>query len=330
MFAEKQKFQRLLHEQMKDESHESRNEFHLISVISFPASRVSRLTAKITRRISTITIALVGMVLFSALSSVTLARTLQASPRTQPSPAPQPSPSPSTQEPEAAVDYNPTRAVFFSIREEYRNLTNGAWNNRIVLRKDTVVLKGKPKGNRTGFLLRTDVPITTTHLGSETHTGLGDIYGQALYIPYFTRKFAFVTGSGIVLPTATHRTLGLGKWQVAPLAVPVWFLGGGKGFVQVKIQNFTSVAGVSDRPDVNALFINPLINYIPARRWLVQAEVESRTNWENDNRTDFRVGFGAGKVLAHRLFLGLKCEIPIGATRSGDWTLKITNIFYRP
>lgn len=235
---------------------------------------------------------------------------------------------PKSEQPEAGADDNPTRAVFFSVREEYRNLIGGAWNNRIVLRKDKVVLKGKFGAGRMGYLLRTDVPITTTHLGSETHTGLGDIYGQALYIPYLSRKFAFVTGSGFVLPTATHKTLGFGKWQVAPLAVPLWFLPKGKGFFQVKFQNFVSVAGVGDRPGVNALFINPTLNYLPKKRWLVQADVESITNWKNNNRTDFRVGFGAGKVLTRRFFLGLKCEVPFGGSRSGDLTFKVINIFY--
>lgn len=272
------------------------------------------LTAKTTRRNSAITVALAAA-LFLTPSSQTLSQASQSG-----SPPP---------EPEAGVDDNPTRAVFFSVREEYRNLSNGAWNNRLVLRKDAVVLKGKRGGGRTGFLLRTDVPITTTHLGSETHTGLGDIYAQALYIPYLKRKFAFVTGTGIVLPTATHKTLGLGKWQLAPLAVPVWFLPQNRGYFYVKFQDFISIAGVGDRPDVNALFINPTLNYIPARRWLVQAEVESRTNWKNDNRTDFRVGFGAGRVMTRRLFIGLKAEVPMGGTRSGDWTMKITNIFYR-
>ncbi|MCM3901151.1 MAG: hypothetical protein ND866_05550 [Pyrinomonadaceae bacterium] len=273
------------------------------------------LLAKITRRISAIAFALAGVLLVFPFSSPTLAQ------------APQPASQP--QQPEAGVDDNPTRAVFFSVREEYRNLKDGAWNNRLVLRKDTIVLKGKKAGGRTGYLLRTDVPITTTHLGSETHTGLGDIYGQALYIPYLSRKFAFVTGTGIVLPTATHKTLGLGKWQVAPMAVPVWFLPQKKGFFLVKFQDFISFAGVGDRPDVHSLFINPTLNYIPARRWLVQADVESRTNWKNDNRTDFRVGFGAGKVMTRRLFIGIKCEVPMGGTRPGDWTMKVTNIFYR-
>jgi hypothetical protein len=271
--------------------------------------------AKITRRISANVFALACVVLFISFLNPTLAQTPQAG-----SPPP---------EPEAGVDDNPTRAVFFSVREEYRNLRNGAWNNRLVLRKDAVVLKGKRVGGRTGYLLRTDVPITTTHLGAETHTGLGDIYGQALYIPYLSRTFAFVTGTGVVLPTATHKSLGQGKWQVAPLAVPVWFLKRGKGFLYVRFQDFISVAGVGDRPDVHALFVNPTLNYIPARRWLVHAEVESRTNWENNNRTDFRVGFGVGKVMTRRLFLGIKGEVPFGATRPGDWTLKVTNILYR-
>jgi hypothetical protein len=261
------------------------------------------------------TIALVAVVLFEASSNPTLAQTSQTPPQAK--------------EPEADVDDNPTRAVFFSIREEYRNLRNGAWNNRIVLRRDKVVLKGKRAGGRTGFLLRTDVPITTTHLGSETNTGLGDIYGQALYIPYLTRKFAFVTGTAIVLPTATHKTLGFGKWQVAPLAVPVWFLQRGKGYFFVKVQDFISIAGVGDRPGVHSLFIQPTLNYIPKRRWLVQADAESRTNWKNHNRTDYRVGFGVGKVMTRKLFMGIKCEVPMGATRPGDWMIKLTNIFYR-
>ncbi len=269
---------------------------------------------KFTRMTSALAFLIAGGLWFSFSARPTLAQTTSSGSQAQ--------------QPEADVDDNPTRAVFFSVREEYRSLIGGAWNNRIVLRKDKVVLKGRRGAGRTGFLLRTDVPITTTHLGAETHTGLGDIYGQALYVPYLSRKFAFVTGTGMVVPTATHKTLGLGKWQVAPLAAPVWFLPRARGFFLVRFQNYISVAGVGDRPGVNALFVNPTLNYIPARRWLMQAEVESRTNWKNANRTDFRIGFGAGKVMTRRYFIGIKCEIPMGGTRSGDWTMKITNIFY--
>ena len=86
---------------------------------------------------------------------------------------------PPPQDPEAGVEDNPTQAVFLSVRNEYRNLRNGAWNNRVIIRKDALALKGNRLARR-GFLLRADLPITTTHVGSETRTGLGDLYGQAL------------------------------------------------------------------------------------------------------------------------------------------------------
>jgi len=53
-----------------------------------------------------------------------------------------------------------------------------------------------------------------------------------------------------------------------------------EGFLQVKFQSFISIAGVSDRPDVHVLFINPTLNYLPARRWVVQADVESNNQLE--------------------------------------------------
>jgi hypothetical protein len=232
------------------------------------------------------------------------------------------------QQQEAGVEDNPTRAVFLSVRDEYRNLKDGAWNNRLILRKDALVLKGS-RAARRGFLLRADLLITTTHLGSETHTGLGDLYGQALYIPYLSRKFAFVAGSGFLFPTATHKTLGLGKWQVAPLAVPVWFLPRAKGFFLVKVQDFISIAGVGDRPDVHTLGVNPALIYVPARRWWIPIEMESRTNWKNHHKTNYRVGFGLGRVVTSKFGLEIRGEVPFGGTRPGDWTIKVAAIRYK-
>ena len=271
-------------------------------------------TARIARRISAIAFVLACAALLNPPSGPTLAQTTQQGSQAQ--------------QPEAGVEDNPTRAVFLSVRDEYRNLRDGAWNNRLILRKDALVLKGS-RAARRGFLLRADLSITTTHLGSETHTGLGDLYGQALYIPYLSRKFAFVVGSGFVFPTATHKTLGLGKWQVAPLAVPVWFLPRAKGFFLVKVQDFISIAGVGDRPDVHILGVNPALVFVPARRWWVPVEIESRTNWKNDNKTNFRAGLGLGRVITPRFGLEVRCEVPFGGTRSGDWTIKVAAIRYK-
>jgi hypothetical protein len=253
--------------------------------------------------------------------SPSLAQTTQSGSQT-------PGSQPQAQQDEAGVEDNPTRVVFLSIRNEYRNLRNGAWNNRAIIRKDALVLKGKPVVTR-GLLLRADIPITTTHIGSETRTGLGDLYGQVLYIPHITQKFAFVAGSGVVLPTATHKTLGFGKWQVAPFAAPVWFLSRRKGFFLVRTQNFISVAGVGDRPDINILFVNPTLVLRPAKRWWMPIEIESRTNWKNDKKTDFRAGLGLGRVITPRFGLEVRSEVPFGGTRPGDWTIKFAAVWHR-
>ncbi len=274
------------------------------------------LLAGITRSITGIAFAFACIVLLLALASPGLAQTTQSGSQ------------PPAQQPEAGVEDNPARAVFLSVRNEYRNLRNGAWNNQLILRKDALVLKGS-RGARNGFILRADIPLATTHLGSETHTGLGDLYLQALYIPYISRKFAFVAGSGFVVPTATHKTLGSGKWAVAPLAVPVWFLSRGKGFFLVRVHDFISIAGVGDRPDIHTLFINPVLIYVPARGWWTPIEIESRTNWKNHNKTDYRVGFGLGRVITPHFGLEVRCEVPFGGTRSGDWTIKVAGIRYK-
>jgi len=226
------------------------------------------------------------------------------------------------------AEEDPTRAVFLSVREEYRNLTNGAWNNRIVLRKDRVLLQGRRFAPR-GFLTRGDLPIATTHAGSETHTGLGDFYSQVLFVPYATRQRAFAAGTGMFFPTATDKTLGTGKWQIAPMVVPIWYLPPAKGFFLVKVQDVISFAGVGDRPDSHYFLLTPTLLYRPARRWWVVSDLESRTNWKNHNRSDFRAGFQVGRVFGGNLGFAVKPEIPFGGAKQGDWNLRLSLIRYR-
>jgi len=232
------------------------------------------------------------------------------------------------QQTQDGADEDPTRVVFLSVREEYRNLTNGAWNNRIVLRKDRVLFQGRRFAPR-GFLTRGDLPIATTHAGSETHTGLGDLYNQVLFVPHANQSFAFATGTGMFFPTATDKTLGTGKWQIAPMVAPVWYLPPTKGFFFVKAQDVISFAGVGDRPDIHYLLVTPTLLYRPVRRWWMVAALESRTNWENDNRTDFRAGFQVGRIVGGRLGFAVRPEIPFGGTKLGDWTLAFSVIRYQ-
>lgn len=221
-------------------------------------------------------------------------------------------------------DTDPTKPVFFSLRNEHYNLLNEPWQNVVILRGDRLVLRnvGLP-GNSRGFLLRADVPFVTLDNGSDTRSGLGDLYAQGLVVPSFSKAFTIAWGTGVVLPTATH-SVGSGKWQLAPVVAPVVFFGRLKGFAYVKLQDYVSVAGDEDRPDINYFLVTPTVLYRVSRTWWIVADSESRTDWKRNDITSFKSGFQLGKMLTPRFGVWVKTEVPWGPDRTGDWTLKLT------
>jgi len=231
---------------------------------------------------------------------------------------------------EPPSDSDPTQSVFLSIRNEYFNLRGDNWTNASILRMDRAWLKqrGWP-GDKVGVLTRFDLPIVTTHVAGETRAGLGDLYAQALWVPWLSRRFALAMGSGVTLPTATHRTIGRGKWQAAPLIAPVLFFPRRKGFFFVKVHQFVSIAGNKNRADVNYLLVTPTLLYRFNRRWWMLVDTEAKTNWEFDNRQSYRTGFEIGHVLKSHFAVSIKPEIPWGESREGDWTLKLILTWYR-
>jgi hypothetical protein len=156
---------------------------------------------------------------------------------------PDPTPTPQISNAQGAED-DPTKPIGFSIRNEYRNLRNGAWANGVIFRFDQVVLrKLQNPGGLKGIILRFDVPLNTVHIGTATQTGLGDIYAQAIYVPRASRGFSFAFGSGFVLPTATNTLLGTGKLVLSTTAVPSWNFPKSRRRLLIRVQNVFSVAG---------------------------------------------------------------------------------------
>ena len=105
----------------------------------------------------------------------------------------------------------------------------------------------------------------------------------------------------------------------------------------IKFQEFVSYAGDADRPDSHFLLTTPMVIYRFHRKWWIQVDTETRTDWEQHNRVSFRSGFGIGHMLSPRFGLMIKSEIPWGKHRSvgvggpeGDWRLTVSLIWYRP
>lgn len=230
---------------------------------------------------------------------------------------------------ELGQDTDPTKPVLFSLRDEYFDLPGGSWINAFILRKDTLAWQEKPiLGRARGVLLRSELPVATSHLGGETTTGLGDGYVQALLLPRLGGNFLLGIGTGLVIPTATDRRLGTGKWTIAPMIAPLWYLPR-QAYAFVKVQEFESFAGPSSRPDVSYLLITPTALWRVSRRWWMLVDSESRTSWTLDGTTSFRSGLLFGRMLTPRAGLSLKLEVPWGNHRLGDWTLKASYYYAR-
>ena len=226
------------------------------------------------------------------------------------------------------TDSDPTRPVFLSVRPEYYNLLNGVERQVLIGRFDAGVFRNKPlPGAKTGIILRFEAPLARTDTGSDSAVGLGDLYAQFLVVPYATRTFAWVIGSGFVLDTATDSLLGGGKWMVAPLVAPLWRLP--RGLFLVKLQNFSSFAGDAQRADVNFLLVTPTLLYALDRNWWVLVDTETKSNWKADGRTGVKSGFQVGRRVTSGMALWVKPEVWWGAHRDGDWNLKFGIVWYQ-
>jgi len=226
-------------------------------------------------------------------------------------------------------DSDPTKPVLFSIRPEIYNPSSSVTQTALIFRYDRAQLaKRRWLPGERGVIMRFEMPVSTTAVsGATTQAGLGDAYAQLLTVPYFSRSFAFVVGSGLKIPTASDNLLGTGKWVAGPMVVPVWFFGA--GLFLFKVQNLSSFAGSADRPDINTLLLTPTYVHRFDRTWWILADAETRTDWERSNQTAARGGLQVGHVLSQRFALWVKPEAGHDPTQGKQWNLKFGLVWYR-
>jgi hypothetical protein len=219
-------------------------------------------------------------------------------------------------------DTDPTKPVLFSLREEFTSLGENGFVNTVILRADRLVLEGLGvPGPVRGVLTRLDLPIVTFSNSSTSETGLGDIYVQALVAPRIQGNFAMAAGTGLQMPSATSNLLGQGKWIASPTIVPIWFIPR-EGYAYIKVQDWFSFAGQSNRPGVHYLTVTGLIIRRISKKWWVLFEAESNTDWKNSGSTWYKAGGLVGLMLTNRVGVWVKGDIPFGNDRIGDWSIK--------
>jgi len=180
------------------------------------------------------------------------------------------------------------------------------------------------------LITRTIVPVIyqpALFPGDDDNFGIGDIQFTGFLSPK-KPVGGWILGAGPVFqfPTATDASLGARKWTIGPSVVGLridgpWVYG-------ALVQNVWSVAG-SGASNVNAMLIQPFINYNMDDGWYLVSVPIITADWEadSDNRWLVPVGGGIGKIMR---FGNQPVNVSLQAYYNAvtpdfgpDWTLRI-------
>jgi len=122
-----------------------------------------------------------------------------------------------------------------------------------------------------------DVPVT----GSGA-SGIGDIVQSFFFSPAKPTSRGVIWGVGPVLliPSASDAALGGEKFGIGPSFVAL--KQNGRWTFGVLANHIISVAGESERSDINATFVQPFISYITSTKTTFSLSTEATFDWEND------------------------------------------------
>jgi hypothetical protein len=156
--------------------------------------------------------------------------------------------------------------------------------------------------------------------------GLGDVREQVYFVPKPTGKLAWGIGPTFLLPTASDRRLGLSQWGIGPVLAVVWT--GGRWTVGGRIEQYWSVAGEKERPNVSQLAVQPLVTYILGKGWyLVSAPIIAAVWNRPGEKWVIPIGGGVGKVMTLGTFpFNLSVQAywqPVRPDNSEGWALVV-------
>jgi hypothetical protein len=133
-------------------------------------------------------------------------------------------------------------------------------------------------------------PYPSQNTGGEY--GLGDMNPTFFLSPGKPGKVIWGAGPAFVIPTATNKALGQGKFSIGPSIVALaqpghWTLG-------ALMNNVWSVAGSGGRPSVNQMLLQYFINYNMKKGWFITIQPILTANWRASSGDVWTVPFGGG------------------------------------
>ena len=147
-------------------------------------------------------------------------------------------------------------------------------------------------GEKWNIISRTIIPINSVPQGNtESIFGLGDTSMSLFWSPAKARALTWGAGPAIVLPTSSNpEVLGSDKWSIGPTGVI--FYGIGKWTLGAVASNVWSVAGNSDRPDVNFFVFQWFANYNLPKAWAVGTAPIITCDWEATSGNECTIPWG--------------------------------------
>ena len=184
-------------------------------------------------------------------------------------------------------------------------LENDFSPNTGVSKEDSYVLQMKPVvpfnlSKDWNLITRTIIPIIQTPdpaPGIDGASGLGDISLSLFLSPAKAGPIIWGAGPIVSFPTASDDILGTKKLSVGPTVVAL--RSQGQWLYGTLVYNAFSVAGPSDRPDVNQMLMQPFANYNLRHKWYLTSSPYVTANWEKrrNERWTVPVGGGVGKIV---------------------------------
>ncbi len=135
------------------------------------------------------------------------------------------------------------------------------------------------------MISRTILPLVSQDAifaGAGSQAGLGDIVQSIFFSPKKPTNSGWIWGAGpvFIIPTATDDLLGADKWGVGPTGVALkqngpWTYG-------ALANHIWSVAGNSQRQDINATFLQPFVSYTTPKAVTFAFNSEATYDWESE------------------------------------------------
>ena len=122
--------------------------------------------------------------------------------------------------------------------------------------------------------------------------GFGDMTPTFLFSPAAPHKLIWGAGPVLVLPTATSKVLGQGKFSIGPSVVAL--VQPGRWTIGALVNNAWSVAGPSDRSDVNQMTLQYFINHNMKKGWYLCSAPIVTANWNASSGSVWTVPIGGG------------------------------------